>query len=62
MKSLFTLILLLITTIVFAQSDTIYFDKDWKKCEANQAKYYRFIFPDGKKFIAKDYYLITIRK
>ena len=55
--TLLTVILALLTVIGYTQSDTIYFDQDWKKCNRNNAKYYRLILEDGKKYIVKDMYI-----
>jgi TonB family protein len=54
---LLTLILSVRGIYCFAQNDTIYFDKDWKICNKENANYYRLSEKKGEAYIVTDYYM-----
>jgi pimeloyl-ACP methyl ester carboxylesterase len=61
MKFLFRLItFLLLMNLCYGQSDTTFYDKDWKVSKRNAAHYYRLVTKDGTRFIAKDYFINNI--
>lgn len=59
MKSLLTTLLILSTTLAFSQSDTTFFNADWKKCSKAEAKYYRLKETNGNRYVLKDMFLKT---
>lgn len=61
MKTLFKLItFLFLTNLCHGQSDTIFYDKDWKISKRNAANYYRLVTKDGTHYIAKDYFINNV--
>ncbi|MEI8278565.1 MAG: TonB family protein, partial [Bacteroidota bacterium] len=50
--------LLFLPLFSFAQNDTIYFDRNWKKCSQSTAVYYRLVQPVSQtKFKVIDYFV-----
>lgn len=59
MKNLLLFFLLFFSTISFAQTDTTFFDVDWKACSKTEASYYRIVTKQGIDYKVKDMYLKT---
>ncbi len=59
MKKLLIILFLGISTFVFAQNDTIYYDADWEEVSKEYAKYYRPLPLEKKRmfWLIKDYYM-----
>ncbi len=55
-------ILLFESSLSISQTDTTYFDKDWKNCIRKRAVYYRIIFKNGENYIVKDFFRNNILK
>lgn len=56
-RSLFLLVTLAMTNMtLIAQTDTIYFNKQWEKCSSKHFEYYRIIHENESGFIINDYY------
>ena len=51
---------LLLTNLCHGQSDTTFYDKDWKVSKRNTANYYRLVTKDGTHYIAKDYFINNV--
>lgn len=50
--------LLIISSTLFAQNDTTFFDSSWEKSERSNASYFRIVeVVNSTKFILKDYYI-----
>lgn len=49
-----------ITNFCLGQSDTTFYDKDWKVTKRSTANYYRLVTKDGAHFIAKDYFINNV--
>ncbi len=58
-KLLIILLFLAISTVVFAQKDTLYYNGDWDEVSKEYAKYYRPLplNRSGKNWVIKDYYI-----
>lgn len=58
MKIIIYFLVFFYSTLLFAQqdNDTIFFNKDWKKCSANEAIYFRLMEKEGEKLFVKDFY------
>lgn len=57
---LFYFSLLVLPSICNAQSDSMYYDKDWKSCGVQQAYYYRIIQTDSNgKYKVTDRYILN---
>lgn len=63
MKTKSILLLIVIASIAkqsFGQSDTLFLDKDWKKCNRKEAKFYELAIKNGNNFIVKDFYINNV--
>ena len=55
--SIFIILFLSISILSLAQSDTTFFDNDWKACSRNVAKFYRIVKQQSDKFLVKDFFI-----
>lgn len=49
--------LFLVASICLGQTDTTFFNSDWKKCEKKDAKFYRTVLKDKNSFIVSDMFI-----
>src|ERR1035437_1956525 len=56
-KQILLFFLITFANFIFSQTDTLFFDKDWKKCIRSDAEFYRLITRSGTDYIVKDSYI-----
>lgn len=60
MHQFFFIVILFISTFSFAGQDTLYFNKEWKKCSKRKATYYRVAEPQAAGgYLIKDMHIKT---
>jgi periplasmic protein TonB len=56
-KTISITLFLMLAGSIYSQSDTTFFDKDWKECSKKEASFFRLIEKKEKFFIVHDYYM-----